>query len=187
MAFSLFLFLSQNTVVPLLEYVRHRALQQIGGDYVLSKQETEKANVFIASPFYSTGDQETLAMLVDALDMNIFVEGYFNPLDSPANSFIPGTEPWRKATFTQELHSLEQSNFVVAVADADGLDTDPGTAYKLGLAFLMKKPVILLHEGDRPLSVMIAESAHAVLDTFEQLEDYNFIKKPAIPFTGMVK
>lgn len=153
---------------------------------MLSKQETEKAKVFIASQHRTESDRDTMGRIETALEQNPFVEWYYSPMKSPANMLPHGTEPWKVAMFEQEVENMQQANFVVAIADQDGLDTDSSTAFKLGLAYALNKPVILITEDTRPLSVLITESAYACLNTFDGLADYNFIKKPQIPYSGRV-
>lgn len=169
---------------------------------MLSKQETRKARVYIAAPFFSPEQIERVERLEKALEANPFVEEYFSPRLNQVDQLAFGSEPWRNAVFNQDINFLDWATHVVAVADFTVLekvdpvlrmqprefnvDADSGTAFELGYAFAKEKPVIVLHETSTQLNLMISDSLHFYTKDVADIEDYNFLKMPQRKYTGEV-
>lgn len=153
---------------------------------MMDKTEVTKARVYLASPFFSPQQSELLDRVEQALENNPFVEAYFSPRKSPITSLQFGSEIWRDATFNLDIDNLDWATHVVAVADFDGADADSGTAFELGYAYATGKPVILLHESDTIVNLMLSEGLHYYTKDVNDIEDYNFLKMPKKQYKGEI-
>lgn len=153
---------------------------------MLDKTEITKARVYLASPFFSPTQNGLLDRVEQALEDNPFVEAYFSPRKSQITALQYGSEIWRDATFKMDVDNIEWATHIVAVADFDGADADSGTAFEIGYAFATGKPVILLHETDTDVNLMLSESLHYYTKDVQDIEDYNFLKMPKSTYNGKI-
>lgn len=169
---------------------------------MLAKEEIQKARVYIASPFFSEEQIDRVKRVEEALEANPFVEAYFSPRLNQVDQLPFGTEAWRKAVFNQDITHLDWANVVLAVADMDvetiqqhdgfyitdreNTHADDGTAFELGYAFAKDKPVIVLHETETQLNLMVSDSLHYYTKNVTDIQDYNFLKMPKSKYTGEV-
>lgn len=150
------------------------------------KTEITKARVYLAAPFFSGTQVDLVECVEQALDKNPFVEAYFSPRQNQIESLRFGSELWREAVFAQDVEHIDWATHVVAVADFDGADTDSGTAFELGYAHATGKPVILLHQTEDVLNLMLSDSLHYYTKSIQEIEDYNFIKNPKRKYKGEI-
>jgi nucleoside 2-deoxyribosyltransferase len=142
--------------------------------------------VFIASPFFNQEQIERVQRLEIALSRNPFVADIFSARFHQ-NEHLPfGSREWRKATFRLDLKFLRRADAVVAIHDFENSCVDSGTAFEIGYAYAMQKPIILIKEEDGILNLMLAESLRAYFDKIECVASYDFINMPAIPYEGPV-
>lgn len=171
---------------------------------MLAKEEVQKARVYIAAPFFSPEQIARVKRVEEALEANPFVEDYFSPRLNQVEQLAFGSEAWRTAVFNQDITYVDWSTVIVAVADMSAgdkevddydcwpqhteidADADSGTAFELGYAYATKKPVIVLHETDTTLNLMLSDSLHFYTKNVGSIEDYNFIKMPKSKYTGEV-
>lgn len=152
-----------------------------------SKQEIEKARVYLAGPFFSEKQIDLVKQVEDALEANPFVEAFFSPMRHQAEYLPYGSDAWRQVVFGQDVDHVRWANVVVAITDFDGEDTDSGTAFETGMAYALDTPVILVNvDKSRPVNLMLSDSAHAYLESVQELEEYNFIKMPKSRYNGGV-
>ena len=74
----------------------------------------------------------------------------------------------------------------VALVDFVDDQVDSGTAFEIGYAFHSDKPIIVLHEKDTILNLMLAEGLHAYLQKAESLAAYDFTNLPESHYHGKV-
>lgn len=72
------------------------------------------------------------------------------------------------------------------VAILDGNYSDSGTAFEIGAYSELKKPIIVINPNGKTINLMIAESLHAVITSFEELKGYDFNELKATPYTDYV-
>ena len=72
----------------------------------------------------------------------------------------------------------------VAILDYEHQIIDPGTAYELGAATMMKKPMIVFQEETVPTNLMITQSLHTYLKTVDEVRDYDFKTLPVTKYVG---
>jgi nucleoside 2-deoxyribosyltransferase len=150
------------------------------------KQAIKKPNIYLASPFFSPEQVDRVQRVENALEDNPFIAEYFSPMRQQMDMFPFGSKQWREAVFANDIHNLEWADIIVAVHDFEEHHVDSGTAFEIGYAYAKGKPVILVHEKDTKVNLMLSDSLHAYVVKAEDIADYNFLKMPKSNFTGEV-
>ncbi|WP_407708483.1 nucleoside 2-deoxyribosyltransferase [Bacillus altitudinis] len=151
--------------------------------------------VYLASPFFSDEQLNTVKRVEEALEQNDTVSEYFSPRQQQLDHIPFGTPEWSREIFKNDVNYIDWADVVVGVIDFDGKTVlhgethghvDSGTAWELGYAFATRKPVILIHEKGGIVNLMISESCQAYLQNVEALTHYDFSSQESIRFTGKV-
>lgn len=82
------------------------------------------------------------------------------------------------------MEELTNAEFVVAILDFEHQTIDPGTAYELGVATMLKKPMIIVQEETVPTNLMITQSLHTYLKSDQAVREYDFEKLPVETYVG---
>lgn len=141
-----------------------------------------KKKIYLASPFFNDKEKEVLNRAIKILrgkGLDVFV-----PMEHQHTHLEFGSMEWREATFKSDVDAIDESDIVVALLD--GNYTDSGTCWEIGYAFCNKKPVIVFSENGKEINLMIAQTLHAVLNTYEELENYDFNELKPIPYLEYV-
>lgn len=139
--------------------------------------------VYLASPFFNEKEVEHMEKVRDVLRMkglDVFVP---NEHQNPQFEF--GSIEWRKATFESDVQGILNADIVVAVINQGNYD-DSGTAWEIGFAFAKGIPVLVVNVTGETINLMIADSLHALITSYEALEDYDFEEMPKIPYLEYV-
>jgi len=142
--------------------------------------------VFIASPFFNQEQIDRVQRLENALMRNLYVIDIFSARFHQFKHLKFGSKEWRRVTFHNDLKYLRRADVVVAVHDFEGANVDSGTAFEIGYAYAMQKPIILINEKGSPVNLMLSDSLHAYLNRVEEVASYNFLHMPYIPYEGKV-
>lgn len=154
-----------------------------------------KVKVYLASPFFSDEQVERVTRVEKALADNPTVEAVFSPRLQQLDHLPFGTKEWAEAVYKNDVAHVEWADVVVAVHDFTGgtelhgvphNHVDSGTAFEVGYAIAIGKPVILVHELGGIVNLMISQSLQAYLDRAEQVTWYDFNEMPKMEFTGDV-
>jgi nucleoside deoxyribosyltransferase len=92
---------------------------------------------------------------------------------------------WRKATFKSDVDAIDACDIMVAI-NCQGNYDDAGTMWEIGYAFAKGIPVILFNNTDKTINLMIADSLHALIKSYDELEEYDFDKLEKIEYTNYV-
>lgn len=152
----------------------------------MEKANSKVIRVFIASPFFNQEQIDRVKRLENTLMRNPFVLDIFSARFHQFEQLKFGSKEWRRATFHNDLKFLRRADVVVAVHDFVGSNVDSGTAFEIGYAFAMQKPIILINEKASPINLMLSDSLHAYFPRVEDVISYNFLQMPQIPYTGEV-
>ena len=79
---------------------------------------------------------------------------------------------WGTQVFYMDVEAINRCDALVAVYE--GMTSDSGTAWEIGYAFAMKKPIVCVHLDPRPASLMVTSSARVNLIGIEKLRDFDF-------------
>jgi len=143
-------------------------------------------NVYLAGPFFDDEQISRIERAEKALAANPRVTNVFSPRLSEIPGLEMGTAEWATQTFQMDVHQIDEADVVVALVDFVDDQVDSGTAFEIGYAFHSKKPVVVLHEKDTILNLMLAEGLHAYLREAEALAAYDFATLPESHYQGKV-
>lgn len=138
--------------------------------------------IYLASPFFHDEEVKVLETVKNILRK----QGHevFAPNEHQNPQFEFGTLEWRKATFESGLEGIHNADVVVAITNA-GNYCDSGTAWEIGYAYAKNIPVVVVNTAETTINLMIADSLHAVLFSYDELEKYDFDtldKKPYLDY-----
>ncbi|MGM0168579.1 hypothetical protein IGI39_004334 [Enterococcus sp. AZ135] len=140
--------------------------------------------IYLAGPFFSKEQISLVHSVEKALTNNPTVTEYHSPRLDQTCEYEEFTPEWAKATYLKDMHHIETANALVAILDYEHGITDPGTAYEIGIATMLKIPVIgLLTAGDT-VNIMLTESLQAFTKQVAEIENYDFNKLPHSPYLG---
>lgn len=113
-------------------------------------------NIFIAGPIFSEGERE-YNLKIDAICQSLGFRTFMAQRDVGlvANTTL-------ESAFNIDVENLQKADIVVA--NLDGTDVDSGTAWEIGYAYQLQKPVIGIRSDARvyrefiPVNLMIYQS-----------------------------
>lgn len=127
--------------------------------------------IYLAAPFFNESEIARVDKVKEILrnkGLEVFV-----PMEHQNPQFEFGSMEWRKATFKNDVDHIDWADLVVAII-ANGNYDDSGTAWELGYAYATNKPVILVNPTGETINLMIADSLHALIQSYAGLEKYDF-------------
>ena len=139
--------------------------------------------IYLASPFFNPVENERVDKVKEILDSKGLE--VFSPKEHQNKHLEFGTMEWRKATFKNDVDHIDWCDCVVAIISQGNYD-DSGTAWELGYAYATNKPVILVNLTGETINLMIADSLHALITSYDELKDYDFNELKTIPYENYV-
>jgi nucleoside 2-deoxyribosyltransferase/predicted secreted protein len=149
-------------------------LSRFPGIRALDVSVFARYRVYLAAPLFSVAERMFNASLSRLLEENLF--SVHLPQDLGDDTDNRGDKE-QERIFSVNKKALEESDVVVAVID--GADADSGTAWEMGYAYGLKKPVIALRTDFRRVgrhehvNLMLEESSTVVTDHAGLLEALN--------------
>ncbi|MEH7748799.1 nucleoside 2-deoxyribosyltransferase [Neobacillus drentensis] len=136
-------------------------------------------NVYLAGPFFNSEQID----LIEKLEIILFNKGLnvFSPRKYKSK-FPFGSYQWQNQNFVTDVNAIQFSDIIFAVYN----DQDPGTMWEVGFAWSLKKPIIIFNTKEKVVNLMITQSLHAYLDSFDKVIQYDFNKLPRILYHGAV-
>lgn len=96
-----------------------------------------------------------------------------------------GTPEWAADVFEMDRVNIDNADVVTAVIDYEGTHVDPGTAWEIGYANAMGKPVLLIKEkAEGSVNLMMGIPAHGVLTDVAEIASYDFNEMPRSAWQG---
>jgi nucleoside 2-deoxyribosyltransferase len=135
-------------------------------------------HVYLAAPLFSEAERAYNLSIAGYLRNNFF-EVYL-PQEAGDDSDTRNKEE-QVRIFSENLRALENADIIVAIID--GADADSGTAWEMGYAYALNKPVIAVRTDFRragmheEVNLMLEVSSKVVSSTLELLES---VKSPII-------
>lgn len=142
-----------------------------------------KSKVYLASPFFNVVELERVDKVKEILDSKGLE--VFSPKEHQNPDLEFGSIEWRRATFKNDVDHIEWCDVVVAIISQGNYD-DSGTAWELGYAYATEKPVVLVNLTGETINLMIADSLHALINSYEELKEYDFEEFKQIPYLKYV-
>lgn len=139
--------------------------------------------IYLASPFFNPVEIDRVDKVKEILDSKGLE--VFSPKEHQNKHLEFGTQEWRKATFKNDVEHIDWCDYVVAIISNGNYD-DSGTAWELGYAYATNKPVVLVNLTGETINLMIADSLHALITSYDELKDYDFDELETIPYENYV-
>lgn len=139
--------------------------------------------VYLASPFFDDAELERVDKVKEILDSKGLE--VFSPKEHQNEHLEFGSIEWRKATFENDVKHIDWCDVVVAIICKGNYD-DSGTAWELGYAYAINKPVVLVNITGETINLMIADSIHALITSYDELRGYDFEKMEKKPYLNYV-
>lgn len=142
--------------------------------------------VYLAGPFFDDEQIDRISRMEEALTANAKVASFFSPRKAElSEELVMGTPEWAAAVFEVDRENIDDADVVTAVIDYEDTHVDPGTAWEIGYANAIGKPVILVKEKtDGSVNLMMGIPAHGVLTSVSEIESYDFDTMPVSSWTG---
>ncbi|EAO57336.1 nucleoside 2-deoxyribosyltransferase [Bacillus paranthracis] len=141
------------------------------------------ANIYLASPFFNEEELkhvEKAEQVLRALGHTVF---------SPRENQLPevefGSFEWRTFVFKNDLEHIKWADMVFGIIGENYDDT--GTAWELGAAYILGKPVLLFNPKGEIINLMITDSLHAYFEDMNEVARYDFATLPIKPYLKPVK
>jgi len=103
--------------------------------------------VYLAAPLFSEGELDFNRMLRDKIKSSGFI--VFLPQEDSNN--VKDRDDRQKIIFSKNEAAIKNSDIIVAVVD--GADVDSGTAWEIGYAYALGKPILGLRTDFRTLGI----------------------------------
>lgn len=139
--------------------------------------------VYLASPFFDDAELERVDRVKEILNSKGLE--VFSPKEHQNEHLEFGSIEWRKATFENDVKHIDWCDVVVAIICKGNYD-DSGTAWELGYAYATNKPVVLVNITGETINLMIADSIHALITSYDELKEYDFEKMEKKPYLNYV-
>lgn len=139
--------------------------------------------IYLASPFFNSEETNKLEMVKTILrdkGLDVFVP---NEHQNPQLEF--GSLEWRAATFKSDVDAIDNCDVMVAV-NCQGNYDDAGTMWEIGYAFAKGIPVVVFNNTGKTINLMIADSLHSLLTSYDELQEYDFDKLEKKPYLDYV-
>lgn len=139
--------------------------------------------VYLASPFFNEGEIERMEKVLKILrDKGLEV---FAPYEHQNKHLEFGSLEWREATYSGDVKGMDNADVIVAIV-SQGNYSDSGTCWECCYGYTTGKKVIVVSLLDKEINLMIANSLHAFISSYEELESYDFDEMPEIPYLNYV-
>jgi nucleoside 2-deoxyribosyltransferase len=139
--------------------------------------------IYLASPFFNSEETNKLEIVKTILrdkGLDVFVP---NEHQNPQLEF--GSLEWRAATFKSDVDAIDNCDVMVAI-NCQGNYDDAGTMWEIGYAFAKGIPVVVFNNTGKTINLMIADSLHSLLTSYDELQEYDFDKLEKKPYLDYV-
>jgi len=136
--------------------------------------------IYLASGWFNENQERRVAEAEKVLRGLGF--DVFSPREHQNEHLEFGSIEWRQATFDNDIDHVEWCDFVFAIYDEE----DAGTMFECGYAHKLGKPVLIYHEGEDIVNLMLTDSLTAYFKTFDEVKEYDFQTMKHKPYTGEV-
>lgn len=139
--------------------------------------------IYLASPFFNDKEikrVELMETILRAKGLNVF-----SPRENQLPELELGSFEWRTNVFRNDIHHIMWADAVVAIIDDNYGDT--GTAWEIGYAYAMGKPIYLYNPSGNIINLMLTDSTHGYFESIIDVIDYDFDVAPIKPYMKEVK
>lgn len=139
--------------------------------------------VYLAAPFFDEKEIEIVEKVKEILRAkNLDV---FAPIENQHKDLEFGSMEWRNTVFNSDVKGIDDADVVVAI-NCKGNYDDSGTMWEIGYSYAKNIPVIVVNVTGETINLMIANSLHAVITSYKELEEYDFAALEQKPYLNYV-
>lgn len=138
----------------------------------------ESVKFYLASPFFSEEELHHVSIMESVLDS--LGHTVFSPRKNQMPEFEFGGFEWRTNVFRNDINHIKWADAVIAIIDNNYDDT--GTAFEVGYAYAMGKPIYVYNPTGDTLNLMVTDSLHGYFESLTEIIDYDFKNAPAKPY-----
>ena len=142
------------------------------------------SRIYLAGPFFSEEQIERISRIEEALAKNNTATKVYSPRHHQESKYEMFSAGWAQEVYERDMAELLAADIVLAILDYEHQTIDPGTAYELGAATMMEKPLIVFQEESVPTNLMITQSLHSYLKSIEEVRIYDFQSLPIKKYQG---
>lgn len=138
---------------------------------------------YIASPFFN---EEELTHVKDI--EQVLQEGghqMFSPRQNQLPEFEFASFEWRTNVFRNDINHIKWCDALIAILDDNYGDT--GTAFEVGYAYAIGRPVYLYNPSGNIINLMITDALHGYFESLDEIRAYDFELAPAKPYMKKIK
>ena len=139
--------------------------------------------VYLASPFFDEKEVEIMERVLEILRAKGLE--VFAPYEHQNKHLEFGGLEWREATFNGDVNGIDSADLVVAI-NCKGNYDDAGTMWEIGYSYAKGTPIVLVNTTGETINLMVADSIHALVTSYEELEAYDFEELPKRPYLNYV-
>lgn len=140
--------------------------------------------LYLAGPFFDDEQIDRISRIEQALEKNKTVMSFFSPRQHDYNAYEVYSPEWAAIVYESDRSALVAADIVVAILDYEDDQVDPGTAWEIGYANALSKPVILVKEKQGKINIMMSVPGHAFIQDVSNLEQYDFDNLPSGTWQG---
>lgn len=138
---------------------------------------------YIAAPFFNDEELEHVKNIEKILEDR--GHQMFSPRLNQLPQFEYASFEWRTNIFRNDINHLKWCDAVIAIL-GDNYD-DTGTAFEVGFAYAIGRPVYLYNPTGNIINLMITDAIHGYFETLDEVIDYDFELAPAKPYMKKIK
>lgn len=142
--------------------------------------------IYLASPFFDVDGREEIKH-VEKAEQVLRALGHtvFSPRENQLPELEFGSFEWRTFVFKNDLEHIKWADIVFGIIGENYDDT--GTAWELGAAYILGKPILLFNPKGEIINLMITDSLHAYFEDMGEVAKYDFENLPIKPYLKAVK
>lgn len=142
----------------------------------------ETKSVYLASPFFSKTQMRKVLAIEKALRDNPSVGTVYSPRkDQSGCGYNPKaqTYQWANWIYRTDMLEVKAADICLVVFDFDHKDIDSGTAYEVGYAKAMGKPIVAVSLDHYPANLMLVIGSDFELRSIDEIRHHNFNRASA--------
>ena len=95
------------------------------------------SQIYLAGPFFRGANRSSKSYR-KALEENKTVTSFYSPRHHQESNYELFSAGWAQEVYEKDMEELTNAEFVLAILDFEHQTIDPGTAYELGVATMLK-------------------------------------------------
>ncbi|MGN4692241.1 nucleoside 2-deoxyribosyltransferase [Bacillus cereus group sp. MYBK215-1] len=138
------------------------------------------AKIYLASGWFNDNQERRVKEAEEVL--RGLGHEVFSPREHQNAHLEFGSIEWRTATFNNDIEHIDWADVIFAIYDEE----DAGTMMEIGYAYATDTPILVFHEGNDIVNLMITDSLFAYFKTWDEVKAYDINNPSYKPYEGEV-